>query len=436
MSTASFVMGFMLKHCGGVFLDDIFDGDFHDGIVARESQKGGLLGIYTSDISDQVHMGAVANPTVMDKVNEMLNEPITSTHFSSSYGSVSLSYTFNAPCLPFRGREKVDDRITADVEFITPNSGTSANGGDSLTIQYSYSMVDSILVTLATHPDSLSVMFTIANGDSLRFPTPTRLYGPHTLVLLGLDADGSILDQDSVTLNFGTSAEFDSILTTPGSIYLNQHDSMEFSIQGIFSDGVVRDLMLEDSLNFDFDFNRASRRSTHFIRMDSLASDTLVVSKNGAQSKKVIIHKSGTNYPANCKTVTNTLPDGNGSLKQALACAGEGDTITFSAVIALDTIEVDTHGLIIDKNIYLINENAGKMYIRSAAPAIFNTFAGYDITLENLGIVSEHANAVVITNFGNLTLKNVDCRNLSSGIPAKLLNNDSGQVTMLGDVKF
>lgn len=432
----SLMLGLIFKHCGNSFLADIFDGDMHDAIVASASQEGGLSASYTSNVSDQVHMGSVANSAVMTKVNEMINKAPGSPNFTNSYGGISIYYTLNTPCLPFRGRDVADDRATADISITSPPSGATVDGGDSITLKYTYSIVDSIMVILRTHPDSVSVLYTVASGDSLLVPTPARLYGPHRLALLGMDADGSILDIDTVTINFGTTATLDSIVMYPEAFYLNQHDSLEFSIKGLYSDGISRNLMFEDSLDFDFEYDRASRQSTFFIRMDSLAGDTLVVSKNGAMSKKIIIHKTGTNYSSNCKMVMNTSPDGAGSLKQALECASEGDTITFSAAIASDTIEIDSNGLIIDKNIYILNTNTAKVYIKSAASAVFNAFAEIDVYMENIGIISENTDPVAITNFGNLTLSNIDCRNLNNMITSSVLNNDAGTITVIGEVNF
>ena len=64
-----------------------------------------------------------------------------------------------------------------------------------------------------------------------------------------------------------------------------------------------------------------------------------------------------------CKIVQNTLPDGPGSLRAAIACANAGDTITFSPDISNQTVELAVPAIIVNKPLFIIADPGSNITI-------------------------------------------------------------------------
>ena len=88
---------------------------------------------------------------------------------------------------------------------------------------------------------------------------------------IGIDESNTIVDLDSVMVNFTTGATLDSISIYPETFYLNQSDTISFSLSGYFSDGVIRDITEDPDLIFDFVEDNASKYAQNYIKMDGLA---------------------------------------------------------------------------------------------------------------------------------------------------------------------
>src|SRR5436190_2416400 len=95
-------------------------------------------------------------------------------------------------------------------------------------------------------------------------------------------------------------------------------------------------------------------------------------------------------------TVTNTNDSGPGSLRQALAGANDGDTITFAVTGA---IGLTSGELVINKNITISGPGADLLAVSRAAKAsfrIFHVMLGHTVTIEGLRI----SNGSVLNGFG------------------------------------
>ena len=115
-------------------------------------------------------------------------------------------------------------------------------------------------------------------------------------------------------------------------------------------------------------------------------------------------------------TVTNTNDSGPGSLRQALADASDGDTITFAVTGA---IQLTSGELVIDNSITISGPGADSLAVFSNTFRIFHVMPGPTVTIAGLmirggfvqfdfggGILNDHAtltltNCAVATNEGN-----------------------------------
>src|SRR5437660_3069362 len=96
-------------------------------------------------------------------------------------------------------------------------------------------------------------------------------------------------------------------------------------------------------------------------------------------------------------TVTNTNDSGPGSLRQALAAANDGDTITFAVTGA---INLTSGELVINRNITISGPGADLLAVSRAANAapfrIFHVMLGHAVIIEGLTI----SNGSVLNTFG------------------------------------
>ena len=103
-------------------------------------------------------------------------------------------------------------------------------------------------------------------------------------------------------------------------------------------------------------------------------------------------------------TVTNTNDSGPGSLRQALAIANDGDTITFAVT---GTIGLTSGGLLIAKNITLSGPGSNQLSIDgNQALFVFGIFPGKTATISGLTIRNAEAGAGVWNEQGTLTVSN------------------------------
>lgn len=137
--------------------------------------------------------------------------------------------------------------------------------------------------------------------------------------------------------------------------------------------------------------------------------------------------------PVACvRTVTSSLDQGQSTLRQAISCANEGDTIRLD-LPAGDTITITSTQILINKNLTIINLNAGH------APVYFD-IAGTGMVVStgktlHLHDISIHGDgASFIQNQGVLHLHNVimDATNLSS---QPLVNQNEARVYGVVEIK-
>jgi subtilisin-like proprotein convertase family protein len=111
-------------------------------------------------------------------------------------------------------------------------------------------------------------------------------------------------------------------------------------------------------------------------------------------------------------TVDNDAPKGVGSLKAALDCAVDGDTIRFASTFINDTIMLFNENIVINKRIYIEGDISKNIHLMSSStsPTIVSTApnTGFGLKIKGLHIHSSNAtNIGAIQNSGLLNLEDV-----------------------------
>jgi extracellular elastinolytic metalloproteinase len=108
-----------------------------------------------------------------------------------------------------------------------------------------------------------------------------------------------------------------------------------------------------------------------------------------------------------CNQVYITDNSGTGSLRNALSCAANGDTIRFAPFLDGKTIILNG-GLTIEKNVFVKCENPHQITLKTIDPVATVTIANNNVELESIKVSGgSNSNGRVVINNGNLKCNNV-----------------------------
>lgn len=146
----------------------------------------------------------------------------------------------------------------------------------------------------------------------------------------------------------------------------------------------------------------------------------------------------------NCTiTVSNTNDDGVGSLRRAISCASDGNTILFSSLltdgIGDDTIRLTSGPILISKNIILNQTSASKALIKAVGSTgpIFKVAGSKTLSLMNIDIFAgTNLNNRALINDGTLFLENVIIHENISTVGTGTTFTNLGNLNIKGDVKI
>lgn len=138
--------------------------------------------------------------------------------------------------------------------------------------------------------------------------------------------------------------------------------------------------------------------------------------------------------------VSHNRKDGPGSLKHAVACASQEDTITFDESINNDTIFLGDQNLFINKHLNIISELSKNIHIMSESNAatIQNSApnVGKGLTIKGLHIHSSNTGIGAIENNGNLTLEDVVLHKWEGPATSTIVNQSGASVLLKGECKI
>lgn len=138
-------------------------------------------------------------------------------------------------------------------------------------------------------------------------------------------------------------------------------------------------------------------------------------------------------YPcSDCRIVYSTADSGDGTLRNALACAQPGDTIRFARNLQLDSILLTSSDLVIDKAIKILaNKDYFIVVNGQQVDRVFTIQVGNQVVLEGLHLVqgTNDLNGSIIKNGGNATIRNLTMYMTSSV-------ENGAHILNLGDIQL
>ena len=134
--------------------------------------------------------------------------------------------------------------------------------------------------------------------------------------------------------------------------------------------------------------------------------------------------------------VTITDNDGIGSLRAAIACAQAGDTITFDAALAGDTI-VLTEALLIPQEVTILSTQDPVIHILCDMPGGITIGGAAIVEINNLNVISGNTNQpAAILNNGDLTLDDVEIIRNTALPQGSVLIENTGTITIRGTTQI
>lgn len=128
-------------------------------------------------------------------------------------------------------------------------------------------------------------------------------------------------------------------------------------------------------------------------------------------------------------TVHTNKDNGIGSLRSALACAVDGDTISISETLKGDTIMITSTPFEIDKSVSLIAEG-NNTFIQNCTTTPFSTIPGKNIIMENFSVFSDQ-----LINEASLKCKGMSFKSKNGVNPISFINQNGGTIEIIGPVE-
>jgi hypothetical protein len=138
----------------------------------------------------------------------------------------------------------------------------------------------------------------------------------------------------------------------------------------------------------------------------NMTNDTLPVTITNGETDA---HNYFIDAPGCGSVVTNTLDDGPGSFRQALACVGVGDTIHFHPTLAGMTIEITSDPLMLTTDVVIESMLSPQVILSSQIEGMFHIEQNTAVELRGVTVISglsQGNTGAAFENHGMLTLHN------------------------------
>ena len=261
----------------------------NDSVVGAISQRGGLDGDYTQEISVLSHTTETEDSDVLSAVLNLLNEPPAGSTFSSfdPQGFVNpADLNFLGFSLPKEKPISFNKSLGEGTVTITsPLSGSVFAPGDTINVSVETTgTVNKVLI--------------ICNFDGEIVETPPYTYslnipldylGELIIGAAGIN-DDEFLDDDYIIVSVVTSSTVDNINLIPEDyLPLYKNETYEILVLGAFSDGITRDITspLTGSIYMSSDTSIATVSVDGIIETKDIGTTNIIVTNNVSKELEV-----------------------------------------------------------------------------------------------------------------------------------------------------
>ncbi|MBD2700142.1 hypothetical protein IC229_05815 [Spirosoma sp. BT702] len=162
--------------------------DDHDLVVAFNSQLGGMSGSCKSIFYNQMHIGSVGNPEVINKLIALLNSPTSTSFCTSGFNPI----TINPPVINTNLQAKTK-AMTGSLHINSPSRGQYVANGQIITVSISASDVVNVRTYVGYNSDTLYSARSNGMPGSYTFVADGRFPGEKPVIVSGKASDGTIV---------------------------------------------------------------------------------------------------------------------------------------------------------------------------------------------------------------------------------------------------
>ena len=257
----------------------LFNGEANDLVVAVSSQKGGLAKV--TYIPDVWH-SSTTNSDVINTVVSLLNESVDNENVFSIGG-------YHPPKLSWNGVQKTKSatiRSADDCEvcIISIDKSQCANGDEiNVLVEGSENITKMSFLVQGERPSLLYMETKEGNSNEFTYTIPESALGEKKILVIGYTDNGNIA---TATSQVAVTTEATLIYIEPEkeklSLVLNSKEAVR--VQGLFSDGIFRDITNLAGLKFEMKGVNAVLEEPNIVVGKQAGSDELLISINKLQT--------------------------------------------------------------------------------------------------------------------------------------------------------
>lgn len=222
----------------------------NDAIVPLSSQTGNVSNF---DMAQEItHTDAESNKNIFDDLKNKLGQNPASYPFNNNgFASANLSmpaWFYNPRVIPDVNKILASDSVVIS----SPLNNDIYNAGDTAVINIkNLAQEHSFTGCLIRDQDSLLYNnFLDDTTMTIRYAIPKNVYGKLSILAYGIE-DNKPIYYDSIFVFVNTNAKLDSLKFEHTTIYISLDNNQSFSINGYYSDGVIRNVTNSSDINYN-----------------------------------------------------------------------------------------------------------------------------------------------------------------------------------------
>jgi len=174
-------------------LNQAFDGESNDAIVAVSSQKGGLAGNTTSPFSGISHVGTPNNSTVINRIIQLLKLSPNNSAYTSNGFSPPTNLNYTRPNTGTLRDDLPSSKVLSSINISMPSEGQVFSPGDNINIIANGSTdITAISLLINYSIDSLYAAQTPNSTINLPFQVD-NVTGKRRILAIGKNSSGEIV---------------------------------------------------------------------------------------------------------------------------------------------------------------------------------------------------------------------------------------------------